>query len=95
MMRLILVPLLLVLGACAHRSVLPDAKEVKVTRDAPAKDCREIGTVTGQVGTAKGTPEQALADLKQEAANKGANFVSIKQYSSYGTAVTGVAYECP
>ena len=81
--------------SCSSRSVLPDVKEVKVGRDAAAKDCRELGTITGTTGSAKGTREQALEDLKSEAANKGANYVMVKEYSSYGTSVTGVAYECP
>jgi len=39
--------------------------------------------------------EDALADLKKEAANKGANFLVVRQYSAMGTAVTGEAYLCP
>lgn len=82
------------LVGCASRSVLPEAKEVKISRDAAGDDCREIGTITGNTSSTKGTREQALEDLKQEAANKGANYVMVKQYSAYGTSVTGVAYEC-
>lgn len=85
----------LVLGACAHRSILPDVKEVKVSRDAPDDDCKDLGMIAGETATVKGTPEQALEDLKREAANKGANYVMIKQFSAYGTAATGIAYECP
>ena len=83
------------LTACKSRSVLPEVKEVKVSRDAADKDCREIGMISGRTASAKGTQEQALEDLKREAANKGANYVVVKEYSSYGTSVTGVAYECP
>ncbi len=84
-----------VMAACASRSVLPEVKEVKVSREAADKDCREIGMITGSTPSVKGTQEDALADLKKEAANKGANYVVVKQYSAYGTAVTGIAYECP
>lgn len=84
-----------VVSGCKSRSVLPDAKEVKVSREDADKDCKEIGTITGTTGSTKGTQEQALEDLKREAANKGANYVVVKQYSSYGTSVTGIAYECP
>lgn len=89
--------LVLVLAAagCRSRSVLPDAKEVKVSRDAADNECKEIGPISGTTSSTKGTQEQALADLKQEAANKGANYVMVKQYSAYGTSVVGVAYECP
>ncbi len=87
--------LVFALAACASRSVLSDSKEVKVSRDAADKDCKEIGTITGRTASAKGTQEEALEDLKKEAANKGANYVVVKEYSAYGTSVTGVAYECP
>ena len=83
------------LSGCASRSVLPDSKEVEVSREAADKDCRELGKITGTTAAANGTREQALEDLKTEAANKGANYVQVKEYSSYGTSVTGIAYECP
>ncbi|MGE4130574.1 MAG: DUF4156 domain-containing protein [Bdellovibrionales bacterium] len=82
-------------AGCASRSVLPDTKEVKVSREAPSEKCKEIGTMTGKTNSTKGTQEDALNDLKTEAANRGANYVVVKQYSSYGTSVTGIAYECP
>lgn len=85
---------LLLASACAQRSVLPEAKEVRVSRDEPGDNCRELGTIQGTTRSTKGTREEALANLKQEAANKGANYVMIKQYSAYGTGVTGIAYEC-
>ncbi len=83
------------LGACSSRSVTPDTKEVKVIRESADKDCKEVGKVTGTTMSTKGTAEEALADMKQEAANKGANLVVVKQYSANQTSVTGVAYECP
>ncbi len=92
--RIFLISLLFFLSACASRSVLPDVKEVKVSRDEP-KGCKEMGTLSGRANSVHGTQEQALEDLKREAANKGANYVVVKQYSSYGTSVTGLAYECP
>src|SRR5438128_247839 len=97
MLKLIFLPLILILtiAGCASRSVLADAKEVKVSRDEPSSKCKEIGKLTGNASSTKGTQEEALADLKKEAANKGANYVVVKQYSTYGTAVTGIGYECP
>lgn len=82
------------LAACSSRSVTPDVKEVKVSRDTADKDCKELGKITGTTLSVKGTAEEALADLKREAANKGANYVQVKQYSDNQTTVTGVAYEC-
>jgi len=87
--------LLLGLVGCASRSVLPEVKEVKVSREAADKDCKELGKVRGTSLSAKANAEQALEDLKKEAANKGANYVVVKQYSDNRTSVTGLAYECP
>jgi hypothetical protein len=83
------------LQGCASRSVLPDANEVKVSRDVPmGTNCTELGKISGATQSLKGTQTDALEDLKREAANKGANYVVVKQYSDNGTAVTGIAYEC-
>lgn len=92
---LLLIGIVMGLGACSSRSVMPDSEEVKVSRDAADEDCKELGKITGTTSSVKGTREQALEDLKQTAANKGANYIMIKQYSAQGTAVTGIAYECP
>lgn len=83
--------------ACSSRSVLPDKDEIKVTREEPDPDdkCREIGKIMGRASTVKATREEVLEDLKQTAANKGANYLVVKQYSPQGTSVTGMAYECP
>lgn len=83
------------LSACASRSVLPDQKGITVSREAPKKTCTEVGLINGRSGSVKGTEEEALEDLKREAARKGANYVVVKQYSGYGTSVTGIGYECP
>lgn len=96
MMRVLLIfSLALLFGACASRSVLPEPKEVRVSRDEPSEDCKDLGVISGVTSSAKGTSEQAMEDLKREAAIKGANYVRIKQFSAYGTGVTGIAYECP
>jgi len=82
-------------SGCSSRSVMPDQKEVTVSRKDADKDCKEIGKISGTAMSSKGTQEEALADLKQTAANKGANYVVVKEYSAQGTSVTGIAYECP
>lgn len=89
-----MLPLGLSLG-CASRSVLPKTDEVKISREPAPEKCLEIGSVRGTTATMKGSAEQALEDLKKSAAAKGANYVSIKQYSDNQTMVTGLAYECP
>lgn len=94
-MRILLFTLVTIsLAGCASRSVTPDVKEIKVSREAADKDCTELGKITGTTSSMKATAEDALADLKKEAANKGANYVTIKQYSDNQTSVTGIAYEC-
>ena len=80
---------------CSSRSVKADSEEVTVSREDADKSCKELGKITGTTSSVKGTQEQALEDLKQSAADKGANYVVVKQYSSQGTSVTGIAYECP
>lgn len=94
MKKLIVLPFLL-LAACSSRSIKPDPNEVKISRDEPSKKCKPMGTITGTTVTAKGTQDEAIEDLKKEAANKGANYIMVKQFSSYGTSVTGEAFECP
>jgi uncharacterized protein YbjQ (UPF0145 family) len=84
----------LILCSCAGRSVVPNVEEIKVSREAAGKNCSEIGKITGTTSSIKGTAEDALSDLKKEAANKGANYVMVKQYSDHQTSVTGIAYEC-
>lgn len=91
-----LIAICLILTACAHRRpVLPDVKDVTVAREAPGPKCRSMGPIGGRTQSARGTREDALKDLKLEAANKGANYVVVGQWSAYGTAVTGEAFTCP
>ena len=91
------VPTLMASGlvACSHESLTPQSSDVKASKENPSGDCREISKVTGSTMTAHGTAEQALEDMKKDAANRGANYVRIDQYSAYGTGVTGTAFRCP
>lgn len=83
------------LAACGSHPIKPEGENVKITREAiDDDDCKEIGPVEGRVSSAKGTFEQALEDLKLDAARKGANRVKIETTSGTGTAVRGVAYFC-
>ena len=94
MRRLIFSTLLLILSACSSQPVLPEADDVKVSRDAADEDCKDLGLVEGRVSTASGTKEQALEDMKADAAKKGANYVKIETMSAMGTAVRGRAFVC-
>ncbi len=76
-------------------SPLPQNNNVRVSRVDPDSACKFLSKVEGRTQSVKGTRDEALGDLKQEAANKGANYLVVKQYSDAGTAVTGEAYLCP
>jgi hypothetical protein len=83
------------LTGCSTMSNLPDTENLKVSREEPSKDCVSIGKIEGRSSSKIPKEEEALADLKKEAANKGANYLVVKQYSGNGTAATGIAYKCP
>ena len=85
----------LFIAACSSQSVMPEKDEITVSRKKPGKDCKDLGKVTGTSSSSYGTRAQVLEDMKQDAANKGATYVMVKQYSDAGTSVTGVAYQCP
>ena len=95
MQRHLLVLFVLILTACSSKPVIMTAADVKVSREDAKSSCKPLGKLTGTTMSARGTQEQALDDLKKEAANKGANYVVIKEFSDYGTGVTGIAYDCP
>lgn len=83
------------LAGCGSHPIKPESENIKISRDDAGSDCREIGAVEGRNQSAMGTFEQALEDLKLDAARKGANFVRMEQTSGTGTAVRGTAYFCP
>ncbi len=83
------------LFACKSVEKFPEARDVTTGANVPSKDCREIGSVRGRVNSKTPNLEAAMNDLKIEAANKGANYVQVKEKSSYGTEVVGVAFNCP
>ncbi len=91
---LFIAALTIFVSACASRSITPDIEEVKVSRDGPSGDCEDMGRVTGTSNSKKTDNEILLRDLRDEAAKKGANFVKVEEYSSYGTSVTGTAFLC-
>lgn len=81
--------------SCSSAPIKPAAENVEVKREAPnLEDCREVGPVQGTVKTKSGTFEQALEDMKLDAARKGANFVHMEQTSAYGSSTRGTAYFC-
>ncbi len=79
---------------CSNHPVLPETKDIKVSRDAADKDCKSLGTVQGKTMSTKGTPEEALEDLKKDAIRKGANYVQIQTMGAMATSIQGEAYFC-
>lgn len=75
-MKALFVGMLLFVGVvgCSSRSVLPDQKGVKVSRENPTDAaCKEIGNVSGLTLSKVPSEAEALEDLKKEADRKGAN----------------------
>lgn len=86
---------LALVAGCKSHEVLPEKIEVKVSREAPDKDCKLVGSVTGSTSMIGETSEKALENLKTDAARKGANFVHYESASAAGTAFKGTGYFCP
>lgn len=80
---------------CSSMSSLPKEDNVKISRAPADKDCELLSKVEGRSMSKNGNEEDTLKDLRQEAANKGANFLVVKEFSSMGTSATGLAYRCP
>lgn len=80
-------------SGCSSQPVLPETDSIQVSREAP-KNCQNLGKVTGTTSTVKAGPEDALQDMKKEAADKGATHLVVLQYSGNRTSVTGEAYQC-
>jgi hypothetical protein len=85
---------LIAFSACSSHPIKPESKNVEVSREDAGKKCQEIGRVEGRVKNVKGTFEEALEDLKLDAARKGANYVKMEQTGAMGQSVAGVAYFC-
>lgn len=78
---------------CASKPIL-EKDDIKITRDEPSKSCKSLGPIEGRVISVKGTLEQAMEALKEEAIKKGADFVQMEAVGVSGTVVRGQAYNC-
>ena len=56
------------LSSCSH-PIVPEGKNVKVSRDDAGNSCREIGKVQGSLIGTKPDLKQAIEDMKKDAAN--------------------------
>ena len=84
----------ILVSSCSSQPIIPKSDDVKVSRKVPMGDCKEIGLLRGSTMTSMGTKEEALEDLKETAALKGATYLKVEQFSGTGTSVTGIAYTC-
>lgn len=80
-------------SGCRSKPIL-EKDDVKVTRDEPSESCKPLGAIEGRVITLRGTQEQAMENLKEEAVKKGANWVKIDSIGAQGTTIRGQAYSC-
>lgn len=88
--------LIFLLMSCSSKPILPESKAVKVSREIAVDTCKELGVVYGKTLNSTGkVEEQALNDLKENAAKKGANYVYLQEYGAQGSSVKGIAYDCP
>ena len=91
----VLVALTISAVGCSSHPVVPEAKNVEVSRKDADSDCQDLGRVQGSVKTAKGTIEDAIEDMKLDAARKGANYIRMEAAGAMGTSAAGTAYRCP
>ncbi len=91
---LVLSPLLLLIGCSSTPPVKPMASNVKVSREVPAKGCEDLGTVNGRVKTIGGSFEEALNDMKLDAARLGGNYVQMGLTGGMSKSVNGRAFLC-
>ena len=90
-----LVSLLITLGlfSCATAQKLsPEGAKVKIQKNDPPNNCKELGAVKGDPGFG-GDTETAKNDMRNQAAALGSNYVRWETVSE--VYVTGTAYKCP
>ena len=111
-------PAFLFFAGCAAKGVKPGAERILVTKNAAPKGCKFLGTVIGEQGGSltggwtsnKNLAVGAINDMKNNAFDLGANYVSLEvntagstaSGNSYGfsgqqtdSTYTGNAYKCP
>ena len=87
----VLCAFLFILAACAGRS----HSHVQVSPQYPSGNCREVGQVIGNANSRQNNArEQALDDLRYQAAQRQADYVRLIAVTAHGAAARGVAYRC-
>ena len=90
MFNALLVIIFVLLTACQSKPY----GHVRVSSSYPEGRCDEIGQVIGNSSTFKGAKEQAIDDMKYQAAQLEGNYVKLTAVTAYGTSVRGIAYRC-
>jgi hypothetical protein len=83
------------ISGCSSHPVIPEGRNVIVAREEAKDSCKDLGRVTGRTLSAKANLEEAIEDMKKEAALKGANYIRMETASGIQSAVAGTAYFCP
>ena len=92
---LVLFSLAALLGACSNTPPInPDGNNIEVSRAKADDDCKKIGNVQGRVTHHSQGFDDALRNLKEDAAGQGANYVQLQKSGAMGQSVSGVAYIC-
>lgn len=81
--------------SCTSHPVIPQAKDIVVSREPAKSQCQSLGAVEGRSISVSSSIEESLVDMKQEAIRKGANYVKMETMGAYGKAVRGEAFYCP
>jgi hypothetical protein len=76
-----------------------DPKDVQLVKTPPPATCKELGNLTGEAPNGADAVRQAKADLREKAAQMGANYVrwetSEISEEPARTTINGTAYLCP
>ena len=94
MIKILNLLVIFLLASCGSHPVLPENKDIKVSRETPSDKCKNLGSIEGRSNKINAKADEALEDLKTEAIKRGANFVKIETIGAQAAAVRGVAYFC-
>lgn len=87
--------LAVLLAGCSSQPLVPASENVKIQREEMDPACENLGALEGRSSSLKGEVEQAIEDLRLEAARKGATHVRLETTSGLGNSARGTAYRCP
>jgi hypothetical protein len=81
--------LVLTIG-CSPVALTEAGKNVRTITSDPPATCEDIGTVYG-----RGDSEEIKNGMRNEAAEKGANYVRMETYNPMTAGGSGTAFRCP